>query len=48
MTLIYKICNIELWEKRKLKATTGAEIDLRDGFIHFSTAEQLANASPAF
>jgi uncharacterized protein (DUF952 family) len=42
MALIYKICNIDMWEKAKAEDhLTGAEIDLRDGFIHFSTAEQL-------
>ena len=31
-----------MWEKAKAEDhLTGAEIDLRDGFIHFSTAEQL-------
>jgi len=43
MSLIYKICNVNLWEKAKAEGQfTGAEIDLRDGFIHFSTAEQLS------
>ena len=42
MALIYKICNVNLWEKAKVEGRfIGAEIDLRDGFIHFSTAEQL-------
>ena len=42
MSLIYKICNVNVWEKAKAEGQfTGAEIDLRDGFIHFSTAEQL-------
>ena len=43
MALIYKICNVDLWEKAKAQGHfTGAENDLRDGFIHFSTAEQLS------
>ena len=43
MSLIYKICNVDLWEKAKAEGQfIGAEIDLRDGFIHFSTAEQLS------
>ena len=42
MSLIYKICDVDLWEKAKAEGHfIGAEIDLRDGFIHFSTAEQL-------
>ena len=42
MSLIYKICDVHLWEKAKAEGQfIGAEIDLRDGFIHFSTAEQL-------
>ena len=42
MSLIYKICDVDLWEKAKAGGQfIGAEIDLRDGFIHFSTAEQL-------
>ena len=42
MSLIYKICDVDLWEKAQAEGQfTGAEIDLKDGFIHFSTAEQL-------
>ena len=42
MSLIYKICDVDLWKKAKAEGHfIGAEIDLRDGFIHFSTAEQL-------
>ena len=42
MGLIYKICEVDLWEKAKAEGHfIGAEIDLGDGFIHFSTAEQL-------
>ena len=42
MSLIYKICDVDLWEKAEAQGHfIGAEIDLRDGFIHFSTAEQL-------
>ena len=40
---IYKICDADLWDSaEKLGRFTGAEIDLKDGFIHFSTADQLA------
>ena len=42
MSLIFKICDVDLWEKAKAEGQfMGAEIDLKDGFIHFSTAEQL-------
>ncbi len=42
MALIYKICDFDLWEKAKAEGQfIGAEIDLKDGFIHFSTAEPL-------
>jgi uncharacterized protein (DUF952 family) len=38
---IYKICPEALWrEAEKTGVFTGAPIDLADGFIHFSTAEQ--------
>ena len=40
---IYKICDADLWDSaEKLGCFTGAEIDVKDGFIHFSTADQLA------
>lgn len=42
MALIYKICPESLW--RNAEATgrfSGAAIDLTDGYIHFSTGEQL-------
>ncbi|MDA7766884.1 DUF952 domain-containing protein [Alphaproteobacteria bacterium] len=40
---IYKICDADLWDSaEKIGRFTGAEIDLKDGFIHFSTADQLA------
>ena len=42
MSLIYKICDVDLWEKAKAQGHfIGADIDIRDGFIHFSTTEQL-------
>ena len=35
---------VNLWEKAEAEGHfSGAEIDLRDGFIHFSTAEQLGD-----
>ena len=43
MSYIYKICDGNLWNAAQLAGVfTGAEIDLKDGYIHFSTADQLA------
>ena len=40
--LIYKICDATLWETAVAAGEfKGAEIDLTDGYIHFSTAEQM-------
>jgi len=39
---IYKIAPAPLWrEAERAGAFTGAPVDLADGFIHFSTAEQV-------
>jgi uncharacterized protein (DUF952 family) len=39
---IYKICAEALWHEAERKGVfRGAPVDLRDGFIHFSTAEQV-------
>ena len=39
---IYKICPESLWREAKTQGVfTGAPIDVADGFIHFSTAEQV-------
>ncbi|WP_367718856.1 DUF952 domain-containing protein [Nitratireductor sp. GISD-1A_MAKvit] len=41
--LIYKICPRGLWlEAERIGRFDGAPVDLADGYIHFSTAEQLA------
>lgn len=40
--MIYKICPASLWrEAVRDGAFKGAAIDLADGFIHFSTADQV-------
>jgi uncharacterized protein (DUF952 family) len=45
-TTIYKICPEPLWrEARRVGGFAGAEIDRRDGFIHFSTAAQVAETA---
>ncbi len=39
---IYKICDSDLWHEAEEKGMfTGAPVDHADGFIHFSTAEQV-------
>lgn len=41
MTTVYKICPASLWrEALEAGVFRGSEVDLRDGFIHFSTAAQ--------
>jgi uncharacterized protein (DUF952 family) len=41
-TTIYKICESGLWrEAERAGMLRGAPVDLRDGFIHFSTADQV-------
>jgi uncharacterized protein (DUF952 family) len=40
--IIYKICPEALWREAERDGVfRGAPVDLRDGFIHFSTASQL-------
>jgi uncharacterized protein (DUF952 family) len=46
VTTIYKICGETLWREAKAAGQlVGAPVDLRDGFIHFSTAAQLAGTA---
>lgn len=41
-TLIYKICPAALWrEAEQVGQFDGAPVDITDGFIHFSTADQV-------
>jgi len=43
---IYKICSASAWrEAERRGAYTGSADDLRDGFIHFSTAAQVAETA---
>jgi uncharacterized protein (DUF952 family) len=45
-TTIYRICPKKLWETaEKAGHFAGAPIDERDGFIHFSTAAQVAETA---
>ena len=42
MSMIFKICSRPLWETAERDGRfTGAPVDIADGFIHFSTGEQL-------
>ena len=42
MPLIYKICPEPLWRDAETAGVfRGAPIDLQDGYIHFSTADQV-------
>lgn len=44
--MIYHMCPAETWEAAKLAGTYGGtDDDRRDGFIHFSTAEQVAESA---
>jgi uncharacterized protein (DUF952 family) len=46
MTTIYKICDAARWaEAGQAGEFRGAEIDLADGYIHFSTAAQAAETA---
>ena len=44
MSLIYKIVPASLWREAD-GAFAGAPVDLADGFIHFSTAAQVAETA---
>lgn len=46
MTLIYKIAPAALWAQAvRAGVFAGAPVDLADGFIHFSTAGQVAGTA---
>ena len=43
---IYKICDATLWrEAERADVFAGAPVDLADGYIHFSTAAQVAETA---
>ena len=43
---IFKICTRDIWEKTKETGEfPGMQIDIDDGYIHFSTAEQAAETA---
>jgi uncharacterized protein (DUF952 family) len=40
--IIYKICEVALWRQaERASVFRGASVDIRDGFIHFSSASQV-------
>lgn len=44
--LIYKICTAALWQETQQTGTfPGMPIDIADGYIHFSTADQSAETA---
>jgi uncharacterized protein (DUF952 family) len=46
MTTIYKICPAQLWrDAQQAGRFRGAPLDLTDGFIHFSSAAQVAETA---
>jgi uncharacterized protein (DUF952 family) len=46
MSVIYKICAASEWhEAQRSGAYRGSAVDQKDGFIHFSTAEQTAETA---
>mgnify|MGYP001549804305 FL=1 len=46
MPVIYKICPAPLWREAERDGVfAGAPVDIADGFIHFSTAAQVAETA---
>ncbi|GJD94250.1 DUF952 domain-containing protein [Methylobacterium iners] len=46
MPILYKICPRPLWREAEAAGRfTGAPVDVADGFIHFSTAAQVAETA---
>ena len=46
MTTIYKICPASLWRAAERTGVfRGSEVDCHDGFIHFSSAEQVVETA---
>ena len=46
MPVLYKICPRDLWRQAEARGRfTGAPIDHADGYIHFSTAAQVAETA---
>jgi uncharacterized protein (DUF952 family) len=46
MPTVYKICGTPSWREAEREAVyRGSDVDRRDGFIHFSTAAQIAETA---
>jgi len=46
MPTVYKICPASRWrEAERVGIFRGSDVDLRDGFIHFSSAAQVAETA---
>jgi len=46
MAHVYKICSVALWQEAERNGVfRGSDDDQRDGFIHFSTAAQVAETA---
>ncbi|MGA2567467.1 MAG: DUF952 domain-containing protein [Pseudolabrys sp.] len=46
MPIVYKICPAALWREAEREGVfRGSPVDLKDGFIHFSSAEQAAETA---
>lgn len=46
MRMIYKICPASAWREAERQGVfRGSSVDIRDGFIHFSTAAQVAETA---
>lgn len=46
MPIIYKICPASLWHDAQREGVfRGSTVDLKDGFIHFSSAEQVRDTA---
>ena len=44
--MIFKICDAQAWREAEREGVfRGAAIDLKDGYIHFSTAHQVAETA---
>jgi uncharacterized protein (DUF952 family) len=46
MTIIYKICEVALWREAERRGElAGAAVDLADGYIHLSAADQVVETA---
>jgi uncharacterized protein (DUF952 family) len=49
MSTVYKICECALWDDwQRAGMLHGAPVDLRDGFIHLSTASQVRETAALY